>query len=96
MTLTFKIGILHGRGRISKQGMLWIYWNEEVKKRLDGTASFDSTVKTFRSIMKTTGMTQQEVIKWANDNDNEIIRLRRGKTLHFFIRPYKSQVSNIR
>jgi DNA invertase Pin-like site-specific DNA recombinase len=92
----FKIGILHGRGRISKQGMLWIYWNEEVKKRLDGTASFDSTVKTFRSIMKTTGMTQQEVIKWANDNDNEIIRLRRGKTLHFFIRPYKSQVSNIR
>ena len=82
-----KEGILTSQNQTSKQSQLWIYLDAEIKKRLDGTAEFDATIKTVSSIMKLKNMNRKEVIEWANKNNHTILRLRRGKRAHFYVRP---------
>ena len=82
-----RLGILESRSRFAKQEALWVYLDSETKGRLDGTASFDKSVKSFSSLIRTTGMSKKEVIEWSKENGHEIIRLRRGSRLPFYVRP---------
>lgn len=82
-----RLGILESRSRFAKQEALWVYLDDETKKRLDGTASFDESVKSFISLMKSTGKSKEEIIKWSKENGHEIIRLRRGAHCRFYVRP---------
>jgi hypothetical protein len=90
-----KLGILESRARFAKQEALWVYLDDEIKKRLDGTASFDKMVKSFPSLMRTTGMTKEEVIQWSKENGHEIIRLRRGAHCRFYIRPLSTSNATV-
>ena len=87
----FKVGILEGRRGIGKQSKLWIYLNEEIIKRLNGTAEFDTTIKTFRSVIKEMSLSRQALVEWVKLNNHEIIRLKRGNAFHFYIKPKNSQ-----
>jgi len=82
-----KHGILQGITRATKQSKLWIYLDEGIKKRLDGTAPYDGTLQTFKKLLKTTGMTPRELITWAKEQGHIIIRLRRGNNFCFYIQP---------
>lgn len=82
-----KLGILKSRSRFAKQESLWVHLDDETKRRLDGTASFDKSVKSFSSLMRTTEMIKEEVIQWSKENGHEIIRLRRGVHCRFYVRP---------
>jgi len=84
----FNLGILKGRRGCAKQSKLWIYLDEKTIKRLNGAAQFDTTVRTLRGIMKNMSMTQSEVVRWAEENTYEILRLKRGKSCHFYIQPH--------
>jgi len=83
----FNLGILEGRQRIAKQSKLWIYLDSDIIQNLNGAASFSNTIKTFRSVMKTQGFKQNEVVQWAKANNHRILRLQRGKAFHFYIQP---------
>lgn len=86
----FKLGILEGRRGVEKQSKLWVYLDMDIIKRLNGTAIFDITVKTLRSIMKDMGMSQNELIQWVKLNNHEILRLKRGNSCCFYIKPNNS------
>lgn len=83
----FRLGILEGKQGIGKQAKLWIFLNEKDIKRLNGAAEYDLTIKTFKSVMKETGMSKEELIKWAKLNNHEILRLKRGELFRFYIKP---------
>jgi hypothetical protein len=82
-----KLGILEGRQRSAKQSKLWIYIDNDIIHNLNGAADFSNVVKTFRSVMKTQGLKQNEVVQWAKTNNHKILRLQRGKAFHFYIQP---------
>lgn len=83
----FKLGILEGKRGEGAQSPLWIYLDDSIIKRLNGSADFDLTIRTFRSLLKDQQMSKEELIKWVKLNDHEILRLKRGKIFHFYIRP---------
>lgn len=84
----FRLGILEGKQGVGKQAKLWIYLNESDVNRLNGTSKFDLTIKTFSSVMRETGMTKENLIKWTKSNNHEILRLKRGEMFHFYIKPH--------
>lgn len=90
-----KMGILESRSRLAKQEALWVYLNDETKRRLDGTSSFDKSVNSFYSLMRSTGMTKEEIIQWSKANGHEIIRLRRGKHCRFYVRPLSTSAATV-
>lgn len=82
-----RMGLLESRARFAKQADLWVRLDDEVKRRLDGTATFDKSVKSFYSLIRSAGMSQEKIIQWSKENGHEIIRLRRGTLCRFYIRP---------
>ena len=81
----FNLGILEGRQGPAKQSKLWIYLNDDVIHRLNGTADFSKDIKTFRSVMKAQDVTRKEVVQWTKENNHKILRLRRGNNSCFYI-----------
>ena len=82
----YKLGILSGK-HSSGQSQLWIYWTDDIAYRLKGSAIPDVCMVSVRSLCRTQGMRPDEVLAWAQQTGHQIYRLRRGKTLRFFILP---------
>ena len=83
----FKIGILEGRRGIGKQSKLWIYLDTTIIKRLNGTATFDITVRTFASIMKDMNISKEKLVQWIKLKNHELLRLKRGSSWRFYVKP---------
>lgn len=87
----YKLGILEGKRGLGTQSKLWIFLDDDTIRRLNGTAEFDSTVKTLASVIKETKITKEELIKWAKSSEHEVLRLKRGEIFQFYIKPKKPQ-----
>jgi hypothetical protein len=90
-----RLGILKSRSRFAKQEALWVHLDNETKERLDGTAFFDKSVKSFYSLMRSAEMTTEKVIQWSKENGHEIIRLRRGVHCRFYVRPFATSNAKV-
>ncbi len=84
----FNAGILEGR-KGEGQCRLWIKTNEEMIKKLDGTAPIDSTCVSFKRLMAERKRTMAEVVELAKNKGYEILRIRRGSKYCFYIQPTK-------
>ncbi len=82
----FSQGILPGK-RDRPGAALWIAWSENLLYRLQGSATPDPRMVTVRSLCRTRQQRPPEIIAWANENDHQIYRLRRGSAWRFYILP---------
>jgi hypothetical protein len=82
----FKTGILDGH-KDGGRCQLWIKANEKTIERLNGTSSIDHGCVSLKRLMAERKEQTAEVVAWAKNEGNEILRVRRGNTYRFYIRP---------
>lgn len=85
----YRLGVLSGK-HDGGQSPLWIAWTPEVCQRLNGGATPDPRMVSIRSLCRQHGKPPDEVLAWAKQNGHGIYRLRRGKTVRFYILPASS------
>ncbi len=82
----FRCGVLAGK-QDAAQGQLWIAWDAEVARRLDGSATVDARMVTVKRLCAEQGKRPDEVLAWASAAGHTIYRVRRGTTFRFYILP---------
>jgi len=82
----YKHGLLQGK-HDGGQSALWILWDADNARRLDGTAPPASAMVSVRRLCREQGKKREEVLTWAVRQGYEIYRLRRGSKQHFYILP---------
>lgn len=82
----YRLGILAGK-HDGGQSPLWIAWTEDVLHRLSGSACPDARMVSVRSLCWSQNKSPDEILAWAQTQEHQIYRLRRGTTMRFFILP---------
>lgn len=70
---------------------MWIKADKETLKRLNGTAPIDPACVPMRRLVTERKQQISEIVAWAKNEGNEILRVRRGARFLFYIRPAKSE-----
>jgi hypothetical protein len=87
----YKWGILSGQQ--DGPGMpLWIEWNDDVMRRLNGGATPDPRMVSVRSLCMDRGQRPDAIFAWAGEQGHQIYRLRRASALRFFILPHEASI----
>ena len=82
----FRWGVLSGK-QDAAQRQLWIRWNDDVARRLRGSAPLDRRMVSVRQLCAQEGKPPAEVFTWASQEGHEIVRVRRGNRFNFYILP---------
>ena len=82
----FHCGVLGGK-QDAAQRQLWIKWNDDVERRLGGTAPIDKRMVSVKRLCAQEGKAAGEVLRWASEHGHEILRVRRGTSFRFYIVP---------
>ena len=82
----FRWGVLAGK-QDATQRQLWIRWNADVERRLNGSAILDNRMISVRRLCAQERKPPSEVFQWARSHGHTIIRVRRGTNFHFYIAP---------
>ena len=82
----FRCGVLCGK-QDAAQRQLWIRWNDDVARRLQGTAPLDRRMVSVRRLCAQEGKLPADVLVWASTQGHEILRVRRGTSFRFYILP---------
>jgi DNA invertase Pin-like site-specific DNA recombinase len=80
----YKLGLLPGQ-HAGGQCPLWIHWTDDLNYRLTGGATPDPRMVSVRSLCQSQRRHPDDVLAWAQEQGCEIYRLRRGKSMLFFI-----------
>jgi hypothetical protein len=76
------------------QRQLWIRWNDDVARRLRGSAPLDRRMVSVRRLCAQEGKAPADVFTWATKEGHEILRVRRGNRFHFYILPLPADRQN--
>jgi DNA invertase Pin-like site-specific DNA recombinase len=82
----FHWGVLSGK-QDAAQRQLWITWNDDVERRLSGTAPIDQRMISVKRLCAQEGKLAGDVLAWASTHGHEILRVRRGTSFRFYIVP---------
>jgi hypothetical protein len=82
----FRWGVLSGKQDAARR-QLWIKWNDDVARRLQGTAPLDRRMVSVRRLCAQEDKLPADVFTWASTQGHEILRVRRGTGFHFYILP---------
>jgi DNA invertase Pin-like site-specific DNA recombinase len=82
----FRWGVLTGKQDATRR-QLWIRWNADVERRLNGSAVLDNRMISVRRLCAQEGKPPGAVLQWASSHGHTIIRVRRGTNFHFYIAP---------
>ena len=82
----FRCGVLSGK-QDAAQRQLWIRWNDDVARRLQGAAPLNRRMVSVRRLCAQEGKLPAEVFTWASTQGHEILRVRRGTSVRFYILP---------
>ncbi len=89
----FRWGVLSGK-QDAAQRQLWIRWNDDVARRLRGTAPLDRRMVSVRRLCAQERKPPADVFTWASKEGHEILRVRRGSSFHFYILPSPADRQN--
>ncbi len=87
----FRWGVLSGK-QDAAQRQLWIKWNDDVARRLQGTAPLDRGMVSVRRLCAQERKLPSEVFTWASTQGHEILRVRRGTSFRFYILPSHTEL----
>jgi DNA invertase Pin-like site-specific DNA recombinase len=82
----FHWGVLGGK-QDAAQRQLWIKWNNDVERRLGGSAPIDKRMVSVKRLCAQEGKAAGEILRWASEHGHEILRVRRGTSFRFYIVP---------
>lgn len=82
----FHIGLLTGK-QDAAQRQLWVAWDADTARRLDGRAALDPGMVSLRRLCAEQGRRWDEVLAWAVAAGHDIYRVRRGKLCKFYLQP---------
>jgi hypothetical protein len=82
----FRWGVLTGKQDATRR-QLWIRWNADVERRLNGSAVLDNRMISVRRLCAQEGKPPGAVLQWASSHGHTIIRVRRGTNFHYYIAP---------
>ena len=88
----YRLGILSGK-HLSGQAHLWIFVDEEVERRLNGSARPDARMVSTKRLSQEQGKQLPELIAQAQRNGDQIYRLRRGNRQCFYLLPAATQTN---
>ena len=89
----FHRGVLDGK-QDKPRTPLWLVWNEDIAYRLMGGATPDPQMVSVYMLARTRQEPLEDVLYWAKQEGHHIYRLRRGRSLRFYILP--SKVASVR
>jgi DNA invertase Pin-like site-specific DNA recombinase len=82
----FHLGLLAGK-QDAVQRQLWIAWDAETARRLEGGAVLDAGMVSLRRLCAEQGRPWAETVAWAVAAGHTVYRLRRGTTFRYYVRP---------
>jgi hypothetical protein len=82
----FHLGLLAGK-QDAAQRQLWVAWDADTARRLDGRAALDPGMVSLRRLCAEQGRRWDEVLAWAVSAGHGIYRVRRGEICKFYLRP---------
>jgi hypothetical protein len=83
----FQLGVLAGK-QDARQKPLWIAWDAETARRLDGRAPLDERMVSVKRLCRQLGKSADDVLAWAVAAGHTVYRVRRNTTYRFYIRPH--------
>ena len=82
----FHCGVLTGKQEAT-QRQLWIAWNRDIAERLGGGAPIDAGMVSVRRLCAQQRKLPDQVLARASAHGHQILRVRRGTSFRFYIRP---------
>jgi DNA invertase Pin-like site-specific DNA recombinase len=82
----YRLGILEGR-QTARQAQLWIRVDDDLLHRLGGAAAADKSIVSIRRLMRMSGQSERDIVASVKQRGDQILRLRRGNSLQFYVRP---------
>jgi DNA invertase Pin-like site-specific DNA recombinase len=82
----FQLGVLAGK-QDARQKPLWIAWDAETARRLDGRAPLDERMVSVKRLCRQLGKSADAVLSWAVAEGHTVYRVRRNTTYRFYILP---------
>jgi hypothetical protein len=86
----FHWGVLGGK-QDAAQRQLWITWSDDVATRLKGSAPIDERMISVKRLCAQEHQLPGEVLTWASAHGHQILRVRRGTSFRFYIRPHDDE-----
>lgn len=82
----FRIGLLAGK-QDAAQRHLWVAWDDDTARRLDGRAALDAGMVSLRRLCAEQGKRWDDGVAWAAAAGHTVYRVRRGTGFKFYVRP---------
>jgi hypothetical protein len=80
----YRLGLVTSKQN-GPQSPLWIDWTETAQARLSSTAAFDPRMISVRALGRQQHKPAKAVLAWAAANGHAVYRLRRGKSMAYFV-----------
>ena len=82
----YHMGILQGQ-HAGGQSSIWIQLEPNLVTRLNGTAIIGPSANSLSKLAKTLEKSVRDTVLWAEQEELEIVRVRRGSQYRFYVQP---------